>query len=559
MSMNRTKQIGAALILILTIISYQPVFQADFIEYDDPEYVTQNDWVKAGITWEGFQWAFTQFYAANWHPLTWLSHMLDCEIYGMNPIGHHATSLMFHIANSILLYLLFFQMTGKPYKSLAMGLLFALHPLHVESVAWISERKDVLSTFFGLLCLLSYNRYIQNFEKKYYYLTIAGLCLSLMSKSMLVTMPFLLIILDIWPLKRTDCNRFKDKLPMFIPIAGSCINTFIAQLDGQSVNSLSDVSISERILNTFISIVQYIYKTIWPDNLSFLYPYPEQINVWLALLCLLILVGILIAGIHVFSSMPFLLTGYMWFIVALLPVAGIIQIGTQSMADRYMYIPHIGLFWAVIWTFSSLFKKQLYNRILTAFFCIVLIGLACKTFYQAQVWKNGKSLFQQAINNTTNNYIAHNNLGACLTNPMESLAQFNRSIEINPKYITSHINRGKCLLSMGRINEAKNVYQSILNDKPTHIQANMALAEFYFQQHQLKKALQCYYNALKEADHLSVVYYNIGKIFKEFGKLVESEFFYSNALNLNPLSPVLNYEYGQLQNLIKGSSQDQMD
>ena len=340
-------------------------------------------------------------------------------------------------------------------------------------------------------------------------------------------------------------------MPLFIPIAGSCINTFIAQLDGQSINSLSDVSISDRILNAFISIVQYIYKTIWPDNLSFLYPYPEQINVWFAILCLLIFLSILIAAMHQFSKKTFLLTGYMWFIVALMPVVGIIQIGAQSMADRYMYIPHIGLFWAVIWTFSSLFKKQIYNQMLTAFFCIVLMGLSYTTFHQAQVWNNGKSLFQHAITNTRNNYIAHNNLGACLANPIESLAQFNRSIEINPKYITSHINRGKCLLSMGKINEAKNVYQSILKDKPYHIQANIALAELYHEQHQLKKALQCYYNVLKEADNISAVYYNIGKIFKESGHLVESEFFYSNALKLNPLSPVLHFEYGQLQKLIQ--------
>jgi len=551
MNINNTKRIGIAFILILTIIVYTPVFQANFIGFDDPIYITKNDWVKAGLTWKGIQWAFTHFYSGNWHPLTWLSHMIDCEIYGMNASGHHVSNLIFHLMNSILLYLFFFQATGEQYKSLAMGLFFALHPLHVESVAWISERKDVLSTFFGLLSLLAYLRYINNYEKKYYYYMLVGLCLSLMSKSMLVTMPFLLMILDVWPLKRTDRNRIKDKLPVFFLVIPFCIITCFAQHDGQSISSFSDVSLSDRIFNAWISSATYIYKTILPTHLAFLYPYPEQHNILLAILCLLILLLIFITGFCVFSHMPYLITGFIWFIVALLPVIGIIQIGTQSMADRYTYIPHIGLFWAIIWTLSRLSKKNYYHQILIIVFCFVLMGFACKTYLQAKCWKNGQTLFKQAIKNTKNNYIAHNNLGGCLTNPMEQLEQFNRSIEIYPKYITGRINKGNCLLSMGKIKEAAMIFQTILKDEPNHIQANLALAELYYQQHQIKKALQCCHNALKNAGDSGYIYFKIAQIFIESGKLTEAQFFYRNALRVNPFSSVLHKEYGYLLVLLK--------
>jgi tetratricopeptide (TPR) repeat protein len=546
MNQNKTKYVGIAVIIIMTVISYFPIFQADFVGFDDPEYVTQNDWVKAGLTWEGVKWAFTTVYSANWHPLTWLSHMLDCEIYGMNASGHHISNVLLHIANSVLLFLIFFQITQEFYKCLAMGVLFAMHPLHIESVAWVAERKDVLSTFFGLWCILAYYRYIQRFEKKYYYLMIVGLCLSLMSKSMLVTMPFLLIILDVWPLKRTDNMRFKDKWPLFIPVMISCMITCFAQFKGQSINSLSVVSISDRVLNAFISSVTYIYKTIWPHKLSFLYPYPEQLNVWLAFLCLIVLVVICMVGIRVFSNMPFLLTGFMWFLVSLIPVIGIVQIGTQSMADRYTYVPHIGLFWAIIWSISHLFNKKRHHQVLVFVLCFVIIGLGCKTYSQIQYWKNGETLFRQAIKHTKNNYIAHNNLGACLTNPMESLKHFNQSIQINPGYIIGHINKGNCLFSMGKIKEAALVYQSILKNAPYHTQANMALAELYYHQNQLKQALQCYHHALKNADNCFPIYYRIAQIFQESGKWIEAQYFYSHALQLNPLSSETHYAYGTL-------------
>lgn len=546
MNVNKKKIIGIAFIVIITTLSYLPVFNADFIEFDDPDYITQNDWVKAGITSEGIHWAFTQFYAANWHPLTWVSHMLDCEFYGMHPTGHHLSSLIFHIANSILLYLLFFYATNAPYKSLAMGLFFAIHPLHVESVAWISERKDVLSTFFGLLCILQYYHYIQNFEKKYYYLMILFLCLSLMSKAMFVTMPLLLIILDIWPFKRTDTRRFKDKFPLFIPIIPTCLNTLIAQLEGDAIYSLSDVSLSNRLLNAFISHVQYIYKTIWPNHLSFLYPYPEQVNVWPAILCLFFILVMMITAYSFFSKMPFLLTGYMWFIVSLLPVIGIIQIGPQSMADRYTYVPHMGLFWAITWTLDSVMSKRPHRQLLFGIFCIAFIGFACKTYHQAQFWQNGKILFQQAVLNTKNNDIAHSNLGACLTNPTEAMEQFNLSLEINPKNMAARINKGSCLLSMEKTRDASRVFHSILKDSPNHPQANIALADMYYQQHQYKKALLYYKHALEHAQNCSSIYLKMAHVFQDSGKLIESQFFYRKALKLNPLSSVIHCEYGCL-------------
>jgi len=551
--MKTNKQIPTKIVLacigcivILTIALYGPVFEADFCGFDDQLYVTQNDWVRAGLTPDGIYWAFSRFHSSNWHPLTWISHMIDCEVYGMNAAGHHASNVILHIMNSILLFVFFSKATGHWFRSFALSLLFAIHPLHVESVAWIAERKDVLSTFFGLFCLLAYYAYIQNFEKKFYYLMILCLCMSLMSKSMLVTMPFLLIILDIWPLKRTDANRFKDKLPLLIPVGVSGLVTYFAQLSGKSVNLLSVVPLSDRIMNANISIINYIWKTIWPVKLSVLYPYPDPIHFGFAIFCFCLVLIIFFTGLYLYSQMPFLFTGYLWFLIALLPVIGIIQIGTQAMADRYTYIPHIGLFWAIIWTASEWVQKSFHKKIMIVVFCLSIIGFACRTYDQTKFWKNGETLFRQAITNTHNNYIAHNNLGACLKAPKESLAEFNKSIAINPNYILGRLNRGKCLFTMDKIHEAILAFKEILDQKPHHSKANIALAEIYRQKQEWKKAIHYYQSALINADDCGPIYFQIAQIFQKIGQLKDAQNFYSQALSVHPLSPVIHYEYGHI-------------
>jgi len=545
----KAKIIGIFVIVILTTVSYLPLFEADFIEFDDRLYVTKNDWVRAGITRDGIVWAFTHYHSANWHPLTWLSHMLDCEIYGMNAKGHHVSNLVLHIINCILVFLFFSQVTGAFNRCLVLALLFALHPLHVESVAWIAERKDMLSTFFGLLCLISYYRYTQTFQKRHYYYCFTWLCLSLMSKPMLVTMPVLLIILDIWPICRKDDQRFRDKLFFFTPVAGVALITFLAQYQDKAVNPLSSLSLMPRLLNAFNSICTYLIKTVWPSNFSVLYPHPGyDVHIWPAMLCLFILIGLIITASYTLKQMPFFLTGLLWFLIALMPVIGIIQVGSQAMADRYTYIPHIGLFWAFIWLVSYISNTKNRTYVVNVIFIVFLIIFASKTYEQAKVWQKPETLFLQAVENTKNNYLIYNNLGVLAYESLSherALTYFDKSLAIRPHFFDCLLNKAKCLVSMKRFDEGMNVYQAILSVDTKNIDAYLGLAEIYRIQKKYQLALEQCQKALKHKTLLEKVYSKIAFIFDQMGLYKNSAYYYNHLLKIKPLSPVYHYEYAR--------------
>jgi len=547
---NKTTLIHLSVIATLTILAYSPIFQADFAGYDDSLYVTGNDWVRYGLNLKSISWAFTHFHSANWHPLTWLSHMLDCELYGMNPLGHHLTNLLLHIANSTLLYIIFVSFTRSRYQPLALALLFALHPLHVESVAWISERKDVLSTFWGLLCILAYYRYTQSLKRQDYSVVLFLFCLSLMSKPMLVTMPILLLIIDIWPLKRNDSKKYWDKIPLFIPVIASCVVTYIAQLKDQAVNPLTSLSLSSRILNASISSIEYLKKTIWPVNLSVLYPHPgNTINIQDAVICAVIIFILLAFCMWKFRKYPFILTGYLWFFVALSPVIGIVQVGSQSMADRYTYVPHIGLFWAFTWMIGSMATKQYMKIGIILFYCMTIIGFSAKTYHQTHFWKNGKTLFTQAIANTEKNYIAHNNLGVCLfqrQQPEEALLHFNKSIDIEPNCIEARINKAECLLSMNNTQEAIKEYQQILEISPKSVKAHLGLADYYKKDKQFYIAIDHCKKALTLASIKWPIWVKIATIYEEMGELSKTASFYQQALMEHPISPITHYHFARI-------------
>ena len=547
---NKIKCIGIILIVLLTTIAYFPLFEADFIEFDDRLYVTKNDWVRAGMTWSGTVWAFTQFHSANWHPLTWLSHMLDCEIYGMNATGHHISSLILHIMNSILLFLFFSQVTGAYHRSCILALLFALHPLHVESVAWIAERKDVLSTFFGLLCLMTYSRYVQTFHKKHYYYCFACLCLSLMSKPMLVTMPVLLIILDVWPIQRTDDKKYQDKMLLFIPVIGVALMTFLAQYQDKAVNPLSDLGLMPRVLNALTAIGTYLIKTAWPTNFSVLYPHPGySIHFGPAIFWFIFLICLLIIGMYRLKQMPFLLTGILWFLISLMPVIGIIQVGSQAMADRYTYIPHIGLFWAIIWMVSQIAKTKIRQYFAYAGLIICLAVCASKTFYQASVWKKPETLFIQAIENTHNNYLIYNNLGVLAYEKLSherALRYFEKSLEIRPNFIDCLLNKAKCLVFMKRFDDGMKAYQSILAVDSKNIDAYLGLAEIYRCQRKYLQALTQCQHALKYSSQPEKIYMKIAYIFDKIGNYKSSAYYFKQLLRITPLSPKNHYEYARI-------------
>ena len=362
---------------LATLISYSQVLNHDFIDFDDDMYVTRNENVQKGLTWQNIKWAFTTNQAYNWHPLTWLSHMLDCQLFGLKPAGHHFTSVLFHIANTLLLFLVFKSMTGNLWRSAFVAALFALHPLHVESVAWIAERKDVLSTLFWLLTMAAYVRYVRKPGPKWYLLTILAFAMGLMAKPMLVTLPFILLLLDYWPLARFQFGQnikdtewkilyrlFVEKIPLFIITIITSVITFIVPKGSGAVPGLKELSLMPRLTNALISYVKYIEKMFWPSRLAVFYPRAvDAIPTWQILAALLLL--LIISGLAVWlaRSRKYLLVGWLWYLGILVPVIGLVQVGDQAMADRYTYVSLIGLFIIVVWGLNDLLEKWKYHKI----------------------------------------------------------------------------------------------------------------------------------------------------------------------------------------------------
>ena len=456
------------------IVVYTKVQNFDFVGFDDELYVTQNQYVQKGLSLEGLKWAFTTFHSANWHPLTWLSHMLDCELYGLNPAGHHWVNVEFHIANTLLLFFILFKMTGAIFRSALVAAFFALHPLHVESVAWIAERKDVLSTFFGLLSIGAYYCYVKKTSFKYYLLVFVLISLGLMAKPMLVTLPFVLLLLDFWPLNRfqfqhdfrlsskedyVDAIRknlriILEKIPLFIPIIISCIITFFAQKSEGAVKAIWALPMKYRIENAIVSYVKYVLKAVWPYNLAVFYPHPENtIPLWQITVGILLIAAACFGAIRTARKYPYILVGLFWYLGTLVPVIGLVQVGDQAMADRYTYVPLIGFFIIVSWGFSDFFKKRLRGQrsgivlsvanpldknlfqkfFLGTFVAFLLVVLSWKSFIQLNTWKNGITLFEHALSVTQNNYLAENNLGTAYgsKNLDKALFHYKTAIKLN--------------------------------------------------------------------------------------------------------------------------------
>ena len=419
-------------LVIATLAVYWQVRNYSFVNYDDHMYVTQNHNVQAGLTLESITWSFTTIQASNWHPLTWISHMLDCQLYGMNPGRHHLTNVLLHILNSLLLFLVFMRMTGKLWQSGFVAALFALHPLHVESVAWISERKDVLSTFFWMLSLWGYLRYVERPGACRYLLLFFLFILGLMTKPMLVTLPFVLLLLDYWPLNRFqfgssgDCNYsiqrpfdfglVWEKTPLFLLAAVSSVMTYIVQKSGGAVNSLATIPFHDRIANAIVSYVSYIGKMIWPDNLAVFYPYPKSILLWKVAGAGLLLVVVSVVIFRMVRTKPYFAVGWLWYIGTLVPVIGLVQVGSQGMADRYTYVPLIGIFVIIAWGVPDFMPKWRYKKIgFTVTIAAILAIIMITTRLQIRYWSDSLTLFKHAFEVTTvDNCIVHGKLGEAL-------------------------------------------------------------------------------------------------------------------------------------------------
>ena len=567
-----------SLLLIMAIlIAYWQVKDFDFICFDDKPYVTENRHVQAGLTVKGFAWAFTTFHASNWHPLTWLSHMTDCELYGLNPMGHHWTSLQIHLTNTILLFFILQYMTGALWRSAFVAALFALHPLHVESVAWVAERKDVLSTFFGLLTILSYCFYVKQPNKYKYLVIILFLSLGLMAKPMLVTLPFLLLLLDFWPLGRfrfaTVSRLVLEKVPLLVLVVISSCLTFMAQESGGAVKPLASFSLTVRIANAFVSYASYAVKAIWPHNLTVFYPHPgNTLPLWQVFGAILLVGSASFLAIRYLKKYPYIAVGLFWYLGSLVPVIGIIQVGPQAMADRYTYIPMTGLFIIIAWGFSDLSTKWHYRKIvLTLFAVIILSVLAVRTYSQLGYWRSSIALFEHAVNITENNCLAHNNLGAALLEkgkfdeavlhikealriepgckaalynlgaalsaqgkPDEAVLHYNDVLKINPKDAIVHNNLADVLSAQGKPDKAVLHYNEALEIDPDYASAHCGFGSLLIKQKKFKKAMFHLTEAIRINPDYAEAYNNIGVVFSRLNKFKEASTFFSKAIQVKP-------------------------
>jgi hypothetical protein len=458
--------ISVALVAV-TLATYAAVRDFDYVELDDPVYVTENAQVRAGLTLEGVRWAFTTGTAANWHPLTWLSHMLDVSLFGVSPGPHHLVNLVLHVASTLLLFLLLNRMTTSPWRSGFVAAVFALHPLHVESVAWVAERKDVLSACFWMLTMTAYVDYVRRPSRLRMAAVTGIFALGLMAKPMLVTLPFVLLLLDLWPLQRWSRSELraliplvKEKLPLFALTAASSIITVVVQSRGGAMAGLQTVPLGLRVENAITSASGYLSKMIWPVDLSLLYSLPDSVSVSHLAVSLLVLATITVLAFRSISTRPFLLVGWLWYLGTQVPVSGIIQVGVQAMADRYTYIPMIGIAIMVAWAPGpSMVRSSAARAILGGAGLALVVAMAVLTRARLPVWQNNVTLFTDATMHTmgVDEYAAHLALGATLLQEKrfdEARVHYQRANELRPKSAEATYGMGLAYLHAGRAAEA---------------------------------------------------------------------------------------------------------
>jgi len=520
-----------ALALTTFAVFYQVCNHA-FINYDDPGYVTANHHVKAGLTPRTIAWAFTTSHAGNWHPLTWLSHMLDCHLFRTNPRWHHLTNLLLHIMNTLLLFAVLRRMTLALWHSAFVAAAFALHPLHVQSVAWIAERKDVLSTLFWMLTMAAYLRYIEHPRISRYLLTLLVFALGLMAKPMLVSLPFVLILLDYWPLRRLQLRPknaskalpnpksptptfkklppsrlFVEKISLFVLAVLSSVITLIVQQKGGAIKTAETFSWIVRTANALIAYVTYIAKTIWPARLAIFYPHPGRaVSMSQALLAALLLLAISAYVVWLARTRKYLLVGWLWYLGTLVPVIGLVQVGNQALADRYTYIPLIGLFIIVAWGVPDLLAKYQYRKILfTASAFAVLLALSICTHLQLRHWRNSITVFEHAIEVTENNRMAHSNLGVALLNrrrPDDAITHFTAALQIDPNHAMTHLNLGVALFQKRKYDAAVTSFTQALRIDPDLAEAHVNLGIVLAKQKKFDQAVKHYTQALQIKPHL---------------------------------------------------------
>ena len=511
---DRWMALGICIFLAaITWLVFGQTLHHEFVNYDDGEYVLKNSQVTRGLTFEGIVWAFTHVHSSNWHPLSWISHMLDCQFYGLNPGGHHLTNVLLHAATAILLFLVLRQMTGSSWRSAFVAAVFAIHPLRVESVAWVAERKDVLSGLFFMLTIGAYVRYARAPWSPFRYgLVVLLFAAGLMCKPMLVTLPFVLLLLDYWPLNRFAAlegqgrehpplrpRLILEKLPLLGLSLASCAVTLFAQRG--SMAPVARISLPLRLGNAIISYTDYLRQMFWPSDLAALYPWEAaRLGVSNIVPSIVLLAGVSVA-LFVLRRRRYLVTGWLWYLVMLGPVIGILQVGNQARADRYTYLPQIGLYLLLTWGAADLCAGWRHRRVvLTSLSSIIVVVLIFSARAQASYWQDSETLWSHALACTTDNIIAEGNLGqACSTKgkKREAMIYFQNSLRIAPNQAPIHSSLGVFFLEMGRVNESLAHLQTALEIEPKFADAHYNLGNTYLQMGQAKEALLHYKRAFE--------------------------------------------------------------
>jgi tetratricopeptide (TPR) repeat protein len=535
---------------LVTLCLYLPVLQHGFVEYDDQQYVTDNLRVQAGLTWSGLVWAFG-FHAGNWHPLTWISHMVDCQIFGARAGGHHLTSVLLHVASTLLLFSVLNRMTNTVWRSAAVAALFAWHPLHVESVAWVAERKDVLCAFFWMLTLSFYVKYAAQPSIARYRFALGSFVLCLMSKPMGVTLPFVLLLLDYWPLNRfsefaarqpeKSLPRFAqkswrqlalEKIPFLALSAIACALTLCAQ--ELAIVSTAGLPVSQRVAHVLVAYNHYLVAMFVPRNLAVYYPYQIHLPT-LTILCAVIVLGLVtFLAIKNFRSRPYVIVGWLWYLGTLVPVIGLVQVGDQAWADRYTYIPLIGLFVPVVWlTFENIRSRMLLQNTSV----IVAGALIATTSVQLGYWRDTRTLFEHTEKVTRQNFMAVTILGSLLAKEgrlIEAIAYYRTALSYSPNFPEAHFFLGNALDEQGKMDEAVAEYKKALWFKPTQEQTHIFLGIALAKQKKYDEAIANYNAALKLNPDSAVAQNNLARILHTQGRLDEAVEHYNAALEIDP-------------------------
>lgn len=563
-SVNQKNLLILAGLFLATVLLFSQTFRFDFINFDDPDYVTENEHVLTGLTFDNIRWAFTTGHAANWHPLTWMSHQLDVTLFGAgNPGMHHLVNVLLHAINASLLFWFLIKTTGKPWTALMAAVLFAWHPLRVESVAWVSERKDVLSACFWLLTMLAYARYVRVQSWQSYVLCLVLLALGLMSKPMLVTLPCALLLMDVWPLRRVQPNLAElrkqglklalEKLPMLALAMASSLITYSVQRAGGAVQLAERFPLDARLENALLSTVQYLLGFIYPVHLSFFYPHPVAFGhggienwKWAG-------AGIVIAAITAAAWInrhrrPWLMVGWLWFLGTLVPVCGIVQVGMQARADRYTYIPMIGIAIIVAWIVRDVSLRSKHLRMLLTSLFIVLAGaMLAATIRQTAWWRDDVTLMRRGVALDDHNIVAFNNLGLALHREGDhegALRLLRRAIELDPAYSAAQMNLANVLLATGDDKGAVQALRAAIKADPRMADPYVNYANILLKQQRREDAMLVYQQGLKHARPNAALYTNYALTLAEDGDVRAALEYWRKALQLKPDDFAANLHYG---------------